>query len=568
MPIDGIFLSHITSELAAELPGARLDKINQPDSSELRLQFRTQNGGRKTLLLSARPGSARIHFTETKRDNPDVPPMLCMLARKLLAGARVLSVTQPGAERMTDIALSCYDDFGDPCVRHIIFELAGRIPNVVLTDGELRITDCLRRVNIEDRASNRPMLPGLLYRPPEPPAGKYDISAAPPELIAGRGRGLEKSVSDFLLDSFFGLSPLAARELALEFGDAPLSSFSEEQLRAVSESIFSRLHASPVPTALTDAKGKITAFSFTEIAQYGDLCQAHSFESCSALLDFCYSAPSADAALSSAVSELSKPVKTAMARLERKLALQRTELSATLERERFREKGDILNAFLSEIPRGASSVTLPDLYSAEGGDVEIALDPKLSPQHNAQKYYAEYRRLKSAKSHLEGLIRSGEQELEYLSGVLYQISAADAKTLPVLKSELAEDGILKNARNTDKKRSKALSPKEFRISNGMTVLCGRTARQNEELTFRVASKNDWWFHVKNAPGSHCILLCGGKEPSDRAYEEAAAIAAANSSVAGAGHIAVDYTMVRYLKKLPGGKPGMVIYDKYYTLYTD
>ena len=568
MPIDGVFLSHLTRELSDELTGSRLDKINQPDSSELRLQFRTNSGGRRTLLLSARPGSARIHFTETKRDNPDVPPMLCMLARKLLAGARVVSVTQPGAERMVDIALSAYDDFGDPCVRHIIFELAGRIPNILLTDGEMRMTDCVRRVNIEDRQSNRPMLPGLIYRPPLPPEGKTDVLSATEEDILNLCRSSPKPPADRLLDVFCGISPLVARELAHSLPDEPLDRRSEDELAAFAANVYAALHAAPRPTALTDAAGKVTGYSFMPLGQYGELYTAHSFTELSALLDFCNSSSGGDAALASAVSELSKPVKTAMSRLERKLALQRTELAATLERERFREKGDILNAFLSQVPRGVSFVTLPDLYSAEGGEVEIALDPKLNPQRNAQKYYAEYRRLKSAKTHLEGLISDGEKELEYLSSVLYQISAADAKTLPVIKAELAQDGVIRAQKGADRKKSRPLPPKEFRISCGMTVLCGRTSRQNEELTFKTAAKNDWWFHVKNAPGSHCILLCNGQEPPDSAFEEAAAIAAANSSVAGAGHIAVDYTMVRFLKKMPGGKPGMVIYDKYYTLYTD
>ncbi|MBR6772510.1 MAG: NFACT family protein [Clostridia bacterium] len=568
MPIDGVFLSYLTRELSSELTGGRLDKINQPEANELRLQFRTVSGGRKTLLLSARPGSARLHFTETKRDNPDVPPMLCMLARKLLAGARVISVTQPGAERMVDIALSAYDDFGDPCTRHIIFELAGRIPNILLTDGEMRITDCVRRVNIEDKQANRPMLPGLLYRPPLPPDGKEDILSVSAERIAevlSRGK---KPAPDTLLDFFCGISPLVARELCLDAPETAAENIPQAQRLALAENIFSRLSAPASPCALTDAAGKVTGYSFMPLSQYGSLYSSHSFETCSELLDFCCSSLGGDTALISAISELTKPVKSAKSRLERKLALQRTELAATFERERLREKGDILNAFLSEVPKGAASVTLPDLYSAEGGDVEIELDPKLSPQRNAQRYYAEYRRLKSAKAHLEELISQGEKELEYLSSVIYQISAADAKTLPVIKAELGEDGILKKAKGADKKKSRPLPPKEFRISNGMTVLCGRTARQNEELTFRVAAKNDWWFHVKNAPGSHCILVCNGEEPTDSAYEEAAAIAAANSSVAGAGHIAVDYTMVRFLKKMPGGKPGMVIYDKYYTLYTD
>lgn len=568
MPIDGVFLSHLTKELSAELTGARLDKINQPEASELRLQFRGASGERRTLLLSARPGNARIHFTETKRDNPDVPPMLCMLARKLLAGARVISVTQPGSERMVDIALSAYDDFGDPCTRHIIFELAGRIPNVLLTDGEMRITDCVRRVNIEDKQANRPMLPGLLYRPPMPPEGKEDILSVSSERIKEILARGNRTAPDVLLDFFCGISPLVARELCLNFPESAPENWSEEERAALAEHITTTLSSPAAPCALTDATGKVTGYSFIPLAQYGELYSSHSFTTCSELLDFCCSASGGDTALISAISELTKPVKSAKARLERKLALQRTELAATFERERLREKGDILNAFLWQVPKGGTSVTLPDLYSAEGGDVVIELDPKLSPQRNAQKYYAEYRRLKSAKAHLEELISDGEKELEYLSSVIYQISAADAKTLPVIKAELGEDGILKKAKGADKKKTKPLPPKEFKISNGMTVLCGRTARQNEELTFRVAAKNDWWFHVKNAPGSHCILICNGEEPTDSAYEEAAAIAAANSSVAGAGHIAVDYTMVRFLKKMPGGKPGMVIYDKYYTLYTD
>ena len=569
MPIDGVFLSHLTRELAAELIGARLDKITQPEAAELRLQFRTAAGQRRTLLLSARPGAARIHFTETRRDNPEVPPMFCMLARKLLAGARVVSLTQPGAERMADLALSCYDEMGDPCVRHIVFEMAGRIPNVLLLEDGRRITDCLRRVPIEDRAGNRPMQPGLLYRPPEPPEGRRDVLSVSAEELAALAGTSAKTPSEFLLSSFYGLSPLAARELAGADDDRAVSALDEAALGALARRVVRTVAAPPVPTAAVDASGKLLGFSFLPLTQFGPAC-GRTFETCSALLDFCFAADDRDASFAARQTELAKPVRTAAARLERKLTVQREELAATRDRERFREKGDILNAFLDRIPRGAAAVTLPDLYDPDGRETEIALDPRLSPQRNAQKYYAEYRRLKSAQSHLETLIADGERELDYLRGVLYQISAADAETLSALRAELAEDGLLarRGPRPGTPRRARALPPKEFRISNGMTVLCGRTARQNEELTFRTAAKTDWWFHVKNAPGSHCILLCGGAEPSDRAFEEAAAIAAANSSVAGAGHTAVDYTMVRNLKKMPGGKPGSVIYEKYWTLYTD
>jgi predicted ribosome quality control (RQC) complex YloA/Tae2 family protein len=565
MPFDGFFMSGAVRELNTELTGARLDKIAQPSQLELRLSFRTADGVKK-LLVSARPGSARLHLTDTKQDNPDVPPMFCMLVRKHLSGARLLSADQPVPERVCTLKFSCIDEFGDNAEKYLIFECAGHIPNIILCDSGMRVIDCVRRINLDSGEKARPVLPGLLYRYPSPPAGRLDPLSVDEEeflrLFSDSGLPADR----FLSERFFGLSPLVCRELAYlsGCGDGGCAYLGENAVRGLFNAFLSLRRPEKFrPYALFDRSGGIADFCFLPVRQYGSLYQLKELPSFSALLDRCYSEKDAAAKLISLKASVSKPVRTAAAKLDKKLSLQRTELKNTERREEYRKKADILSAYLFKIPRGASKVTLPDLYGADNAEIEIALDERLSPQQNAQKHYKEYSRLKSAKAHLETIIAEGEHELAYLKNVLFEISAADEPTLNALKAELGEFFPQKKG---DKPRKPApQKPLSFELSDGFTALCGRTGMQNEELTFKLSAKGDIWFHVKNAPGSHVILQCSGRAPTDRALYEAAKIAAEHSSLSG-GKIPVDYTDVRYVKKIPGGKPGMVIYDKYSTIY--
>lgn len=568
MPFDSFFMYGTVCELNTFLPGARLEKISQPEQLELRLTFRCADGTKK-LLISARPGYEGLYFTDTKRENPDTPPMFCMLLRKHLSRAKLLSIKMEPPERVCVLDFLCIDDFGDETQKSIIFECAGRISNIILCDAQMHIIDCLKRINLDSGAA-RPVLPGLHYRCPAPPEHKNNPFAVSRAeffyLLEHSGFDAER----FFAESFWGISPLLCRELALACADrdkacSALGEQDRENLWRAFSFVCSLLREQGLkPYALEDRTGKLIDFSCIPVKQYGNLYDIKEYPSFSALLDKFYSERDRAARLLALRASLSKPVKSAAAKLEKKLGIQREELKSTEKREEFRKKADILSAFAFKIQKGVAKITLPNLYGAEGEEIEIELDESLSPQQNAKEYYKEYARLKSAKAHLENLIAEGEKELMYLKSVLYQISAADEQTLHELKAELCEF-FPQNAKREKRAKAVPQKPLRFEVSDGFIVLCGRTGRQNDELTFRTASKDDLWFHVKNAPGSHVILLCEGRTPTDAAVEDAAKIAAAYSSLS-SGKISVDYTQVKYVKKIPGAKPGMVTYGKYSTIF--
>lgn len=565
MPFCPFVFSAVADELKQCVLGAKVDKIAQPEKDRLILTLR--GGGSATrpqttrLLICARAGAARIHLTTQNFENPAEPPMFCMLLRKYLNGAHLTAVHQPDFERLCILEFLASDELGyERCV-HLIFESAGRVPNVILTDGENRILDCLKRADLDANAI-RPLLPGLYYQLPPVQTGKLSPSTASAEDVE-RIFSADTEQDPFLLlqAHFFGLCPLVCRSIA-----ASVQPGRPEQLaKALTAIVRDAQNGSFVPAIVEDPIRKSP--DFTVIRSPFPVIE--SFPSPSAMLDTFFSGREKEEQLAGYANRLQKPLKTIHQRLERKINLQREELKKTFSRDEYRKKGDILNANLYQVPRGVSSVLLPDYYDEAGGQIEIALDIRLTPQQNAQKCYAEYAKLKSARNHLESLIAAGEQELAFLANVLYEISAADRLTLTRLEAELTEMGYLKQRQEHSRKKSKAhtlptLAPLSYTVDGNYTVLIGRTSKQNDELTFHTATKYDLWFHVKNAPGSHVILFCHGEEPSALAYTQAATLAAKHSSVSGGGKIEVDYCRVRYVRKIPGAMPGMVLYDHYNT----
>ncbi|MDD7309358.1 MAG: NFACT RNA binding domain-containing protein [Eubacteriales bacterium] len=565
MPFCPFVFSAVADELRRKVAGAKVDKITQPEKDRLVLTLR--GGGASTrpqtvrLLLCARSGSARVHLTTQSFDNPAEPPMFCMLLRKYLSGARLVSIVQPDFERMLIFSFNASDELGyERCVK-LVFESAGRVPNIILTDGEDRILDCLKRADLDANAI-RPLLPGLYYHlPPAQVDKRSPASVTVAEAASLLTPAPGEDAFTLLQTKFFGLCPLVCRAIAARAADASPERLAESLVHTVQQAADG--HFSSV--ILEDPVKKNRDFTVIDTP----FPVVEHFDEPSAMLDAFFSAQEEAARLASRTALLLKPMKTIHQRLAKKIQLQREELKRTLSRDEYRKKGDILNANLYQIPRGVSSVTLPDYYDENGGNIVIPLDIRLNPQQNAQKYYAEYAKLKSAKTHLETLIASGERELSFLENVLYDLSVADRSALTRLEAELTELGYLKPRRDDRKRRGKphtlpALAPLTYTVDGGYTVYVGRTAKQNEELTFHTAGKNDLWFHVKNAPGSHVILFCAGEEPSALAYTQAATLAAQHSSLKGGGKIDVDYCRVKYVKKMPNAMPGMVTYDHYNT----
>ena len=571
MAFDAFFLSALLQELSPVLTGSRIDKIQMPARDVVILQFHGTNGNGR-LLLSASPNSPRLHLTASAPENPAQPPMFCMLLRKHLSGARIVSVDQPPLERLVCLTLDCTDEMGEPARTQLYLELMGRNSNLVLVGSDGRVMDCIRRVDFE-QSEKRQLLPGLFYQAP-PPLEKPNPTAETAETIFSRLSAVTESkpLDKWLLETYGGMSPLLCRELAFSLlgeTDADLSILSAETRRSLSEATadhFASLTSAPVPVLLRK-DNKPTEFSFRPIRQYGDYMETEVCHSFSHLLDSFYSARDHADRMKQKTQTLHKTVSTLRDRTARKLEIQRKELTATLDRERLRQLGDIVTANLHAITRGQTSLQAQDFYDPDMAEITIPLSPLLSPQQNAAKFYKDYTRAKTAEKMLTEQIRLGEQELEYLISVLEELSRAETeKDVSEIRAELIAGGYV---RNTDKRKplkTAPTRPMEFCSSEGFPIRVGRNNRQNDELTLKQSQKGDLWLHVQKLPGSHVVIQCAGQEPGDDTITEAAQLAVWFSQARNSHQVPVDVTPVKQIKKPVGAKPGMVIYHQYRTVY--
>ncbi len=571
MPFDAVFLRAVTEELSPMLTGARLDKIQMPARDLVLLQFHGQGGSGK-LLLSSSSASPRLHLTKESFENPAQPPMFCMLLRKHLSGARIVSLTQPPMERLVDITLEHIDEMGELSQKHLILELMGRNSNLILSAADGHIIDCLRRVDLE-MSEKRQVLPGLYYRLP-PATGKLDPTAVTCEELQQALCAAPGMFDKWLLDTFGGLSPLVCRELCLDlFGDTEvcLADLSLDTKLSAAEKLFALfegLYREPRPVMLLDGE-RPADFSFRPIRQYGGTREIKEFESFSQLLDSFYAVRDHADRMRQKTQTLTKTISNLQSRTARKLENQRKELTATFDRERLRQLGDIVTANIHAIQRGQPSLTAVDFYDPEMSQIRIPLSVQLSPQQNAAKFYKDYTKAKNAEKILTEQIAKGEVELEYLGSILDELKRAETeKDVAEIRLELVQGGYV---RDTDRKKQmkvKPMGPMEFVSSEGFPILVGRNNRQNDELTLKQSAKSDLWFHVQKLHGSHVIVRCEGQTPGDTTVTEAAQLAAWYSEARQSKNVPVDVTPVKQVKKPAGGKPGMVIYHEYRTVFVD
>ena len=559
MPLDALCLTAVAGEVRAAVQGGKIDKIYQPTRDEVVLYIRGPAGNVR-LLLSANPGHPRAHLTERNRENPEQPPMFCMLLRKHLQGARILELNQPPLERILDFRLETLDELGDRVERRLVLEAMGRSANLLLLDGEGRIVDCTRRVDGDLARGQRQLLPGLFYRQPPAVDKLNPFTLSPEELRLVLANPLGKAWDKLLLDSFTGLSPLVARELAFRAGD------DSEKLAAELEKLGKAVEENHFTAYLLVREGKPVDFTFLPVLQYGPETESVPRESFSTLLDDFFSDRESAERVRQRGQDLVKSVTSARDRTARKLGNQARELEATKNRERLRELGDILTSNLHLMEKGMSTFRTMNFYDPEGGEVDIPLDPLLTPQQNAAKYYKEYNKAKTAEEMLTIQIEKGEKELEYLNSVLENIALAEGeKDLQEIRQELTETGYLRRPK-TAAKRAKRVSgkPMEFRSTSGLRISVGKNNSQNDLLTTKLAYKSDIWLHTQKIHGSHVILWLEGGEADARSLTEAAQLAAYFSQARDGSKVPVDYTPVKYVKKPAGARPGMVVYTTYQT----
>ena len=569
MALDGITLGLVKKELESYLIGSKIDKVHQPSKNELVFIMRTRNGAYR-LYLSCDGQSPRVHMTRYNLENPKVPPMLCMLLRKRLSGAMLTSINQVQNDRILIFEFDGTTDIGDKTKYYVICEIMGQRSNIIFCDIDYRIIDAVKRID-EEKSSVREILPGLKYELPPIPE-KCDILTDNTEKIVDAILDKpEKMLSKSILDTLEGISPIVSREIAYRtvFGDKQtgmLSNIEKERLNAEISTIKSEIVNNNSFYMLSSIDNVPFDFSFANIRQYGNALIKKEYDSISELLDDFYFEKDKINRIKRKASDLFKILNNAVERTSRKINNRRLELEKSENREQLRIFAELITANQYRLTEKSSVYTVENYYD-NCNTVEIPVNPALTAQQNAQKYFKEYKKATNAEKLLHNLIEEGEQELVYLDTVLDTLSRADSdREITEIRDELEKGGYVKSRKGNKQKKDKPLPPIEFKSSDDFTILVGRNNVQNDILTLKTAKNYDMWLHVQKHAGSHTVIIADKKEITETAIFEAACIAAYHSKAKDSSSVAVDYTLIKNVKKPAGAKPGKVIYNTYNTVY--
>lgn len=565
MAFDGGFLHNVTSELQQALD-CHVDKIYQPARDVLVLSLR-KKGFVKRLVFSAVSGTARVHFTEQKYENPETPPMFCMLARKIFSSARLISVEQKGLERVIEFTFDATNEMGDRIKPKIICELITGSSNIILVGDDGKIYDAVHRSDIEK--ADRIIASGATYRYPD---SQNKINILDTDLQAAANEVLSCSCNDLsqaFLQTLEGVSPLVCRELANQANQSGDGSLIDNQtviniLQKLKDNILSGSFV-----MLYGADKTPIDFSYMPINQYASFYAEKFFDSPSSLLDAFYFERENAARIHKASADISKLVSNLLARARRRKAIRQKELNQNRDREDLRIKGELIKANLYAIEAGSAVARVQNYYDENLNLVEIPLDPALTPAANATKYFKDYKKSCGAVQSLGSLINSDQQEIEYLESV--SESLGRCKTLSdiaEIREELSLGGYIKQQNKKQGRKKAQPQLLEYKSVEGYRILVGKNNMQNDLITCHLANKGDMWFHTKNIHGSHVVVFCGGEALSDETIMFAASLAAKNSKASSSSNVPVDYTPIKYVKKPAGAKAGMVIYTTNKTVYVN
>lgn len=570
MAFDGVMMHYVKKEIKSVALDARVSQIHQPNRDELVIALRTKNGNKK-LLVSSRANSPRICFTEHSIENPATPPMLCMLLRKRLGGAKLVDVRQIELERIMFLDFIATNELGDKVKLTLCVEIMGKYSNIILIDENDNIVDALKRVDFT-MSTQRLVLPNIKYELP-PKQDKLCILECSGRDIVEKAINTpaEMRLSKALLSAMQGVSPIITRELEYMVGvdsNRELTVIDKlkliEKVDKLKEYIVS---GEKSPTMMIKSEGKPFDISFMDIMQYGEMASKKRFLDFSTLLDSFYYERDKAERMKVKGQDLLRLCSNIQDKLCRKIAVQEKELKDSLNRDKLRKKGDLLQANMYKMVRGQSFIDVEDYYD-NNKIVRIKLSPTLNPSQNVQKYYKDYRRAKTREEMLTVQIAKAKAELQYISAVQESLGRAESeRELTEIRQELVDEGYLKN--RNPKGRNKALKllpPKEYTSSDGFTIYVGRNNKQNDKLTLKTARNYDMWLHTKDIPGSHVIIVSDNREITDTAILEAASLAAYNSKAKESDNVPVDYTIVKNVSKPSGAKPGMVIYVNNKTVY--
>ncbi len=592
MAFDASLTAAVVNELEGLITGARIDKIYQPEKDEVILLIKGQKEVLK-LLLCAGAGMSRLGITTAEKENPAVPPMFCMLLRKHLIGGHILGIRQLGFERAVEITISSRDEMGFVSQKALIIEIMGTYSNIILCDENGKIISAVRFVDLSASAK-RQILPGFIYELPPAQEGKLDTPSVTKEQFLERlssftDGGVDGKIEKFIISNFRGVSPLIAREIAFRASrqkdvGAQISSTDAETLWFTFESIFSRVRNRDfTPYIVYDKNKKPIEYAFCEIRQYGAASLLVKKQSFGELLDSFCGERDRHERIKQRAQDVLRLLSNASARIAKKIELQQGDLAACAKKDELKKMGDLITANIYMLKKGMTEATVIDYSDEAMPEVKIPLEINLSPSQNAQRYYKKYTKQKNAEDILAVQIENSKRELEYIDTVFESLTKAETeKDLEEIRSELSSGGYAKKLESMHmscsgakkahrQKMKQTYKPMEFETTNGYRVVCGKNNLQNDYITTTLASKDDFWFHVKGMPGSHAVLMCAddirlGKEPDAADFTDAAMIAAFYSKGKEMPQVPVDYTKIRNVKKPASAKPGFVIYETNYTAY--
>ena len=535
MSFDGFFLHHMTEELRRELLGGRIQKINQPFEQELVLQIRSNRQSRK-LLLSAHSVFGRVQLTDTTFENPAVPNTFIMVMRKYLQGAVIEAIQQVENDRILEISVSNKNEIGDSVAVTLVIEIMGKHSNIILLDkASGKIIEAIKHVGFSQN-SYRTILPGSTY-------------VAPPQT----GSLNPFTVGDEKLFEILHTEDIEPKRLQQIFQGLGRDTATELSGRLTADKLktFRAFFASPTQPSLTEKSFSALLFSDSK-TQMSTLSE---------LLDTFYKDKAERDRVNQQASELIRRVENELEKNRKKLGKQEEELLATENAEEFRQKGELLTTFLHQVPNDQDQVELDNYYTGE--KILITLDKALTPNQNAQRYFKRYQKLKEAVKHLTSLIEETQATILYLESVETALAQASLTEIAEIREELIQTGFIR--RRQREKIQKRQKPEKYLATDGQTIiLVGRNNLQNDELTFKMAKKDDLWFHAKDIPGSH-VVITGNLQPSDEVKTDAAELAAYFSKARLSNLVQVDMIEVRKLNKPTGGKPGFVTYTGQKTL---
>ncbi len=575
MAFDAGMLAAVINEIKSFAIGSKVEKVHQPERDEIHLVLHTREGNRR-LMINAGSNNPRIGFTETAKENPQKAPMLCMLLRKHFSGAKLSDVRQIGFDRALVLEFDGYDDMGFAAKKKLIVELMGKYSNLIFTDGNDKIVSAMKLIGIS-ASEKRQILPGMIYEAP-PQQEKCDPLMCEREEFDKLYTATSDDVSAdrFITTSFLGIAPIVAREIshmASRHTDTPLRYVSANELWRAFSSVMEKIRTNDyTPTVIFDGSGMPIEYSFIDIKQYGDGYEKRHLDSFCALFDLFFETRDREQRIRQHASDISRLLVNAESRLKKKLDKLRRELEDHKKGEKYKKQGDLITANIHMLARGAKCVKLVDYYAEpdENGafpEYEITLDEKLTPAANAQRMYKYYNKSKNALVEIAVQMKIAEGELEYINTVSEALSRAECESdMSEIRDELYRSGYASRMKNYTAGKSTKPSIAKFKTTGGYTVYCGKNNTQNEYVTFKLGENTDWWFHVKNQPGSHVVMVSGDEEPGEIDFTEAAEIAAYYSKAKGGDNIAVDYTKIRHIKKPHGTKPGFVTYATNWTAY--